>query len=233
MSESYSIAYSGASWLYLLNGGNATKWNLKTLVKFIINPRTQKLNQSPPPSMQPLINAIAGCKKEILIPVQDPDVDIIRCRFAQGVECGDKCVMPPNSNIDSKSCILTMNVPLEIGFYAVKLQIEDFQDENSEIPMSSIPLQFLIQVNNQTDCSYKKPVFIQNDENSCKSIAVNELYTDMIIVNASSDGNDHVSEINIVAPPGVSKSLLKPYLSKNSSTLIYAKICIYQYNMDT
>jgi hypothetical protein len=141
--------------------------------------------------------------------------------------------MPPNSNIDSKSCILTMNVPLEIGFYAVKLQIEDFQDENSEIPMSSIPLQFLIQVNNQTDCSYKKPVFIQNDENSCKSIAVNELYTDMIIVNASSDGNDHVSEINIVAPPGVSKSLLKPYLSKNSSTLIYAKICIYQYNMDT
>lgn len=39
------------------------------------------------------------------------------------------------------------------GNYAVALQIEDFTDSSSSVPLSSVPLQFIINVNTGTICS--------------------------------------------------------------------------------
>lgn len=39
------------------------------------------------------------------------------------------------------------------GNYAVALQIEDFTDSSSTVPLSSVPLQFIINVNNSVRCS--------------------------------------------------------------------------------
>lgn len=39
------------------------------------------------------------------------------------------------------------------GNYAVALQIEDFTDSSSSVPLSSVPLQFIINVNTSTICS--------------------------------------------------------------------------------
>lgn len=39
------------------------------------------------------------------------------------------------------------------GNYAVALQIEDFTDSSSTVPLSSVPLQFIINVNSSVPCS--------------------------------------------------------------------------------
>lgn len=39
------------------------------------------------------------------------------------------------------------------GNYAVALQIEDFTDSSSTVPLSSVPLQFIINVNDSVRCS--------------------------------------------------------------------------------
>lgn len=40
------------------------------------------------------------------------------------------------------------------GNYAVALQIEDFKDSSSTVPLSSVPLQFIFTVGSSPSCSY-------------------------------------------------------------------------------
>lgn len=59
------------------------------------------------------------------------------------------CPFTVNSNLGSTS----------IGDYAVALQIEDFTDSSSSIPLSSVPLQFIITVQQAGVC-FDSAVFV-------------------------------------------------------------------------
>lgn len=59
------------------------------------------------------------------------------------------CSFTVNSNLSSTS----------IGDYAVALQIEDFTDSSSSIPLSSVPLQFIITVQQAGVC-FDSAVFV-------------------------------------------------------------------------
>ena len=64
-------------------------------------------------------------------------------------------------SLSLQQCKLTVGKegPKQTGFYVVALQIEDFKD-NSDTPMSSIPLQFLVEIYDSTDECGAGPVFV-------------------------------------------------------------------------
>lgn len=215
------IVYSGNAWIGLLNGGS--NWYLSTTVNLQLQNHTNKVNQSPLTSMSPLIRIQAGCYAEVRIPVEDADGDVIKCRWAVGLECGDSCNLATNVALDSKNCLLKFNLTRSIGFYAIKLQIEDFATSNATEAISSIPLQFLVQAYASTQpCSREKPFFVDptKKDKHCVGIPSATIYND-IIVAGSNDRLAQVSEIQTVSPPGMIKSQLN---SIANSTLKYVNV---------
>ncbi|XP_071124121.1 adhesion G protein-coupled receptor B3-like [Mytilus edulis] len=145
------------------------------------------------------------------VTIEDADNDIIRCRWAIGDdECGDICNSLVNSDLNKGTCVISYNATGELGLYAVALQIEDFASEQSDNPLSSVPLQFLIDViqtvSNQS-CEIKP---ILENINSIVVIPVNTTYHETII--AKGDG---ISEIIILTSKEVSKSKLLRYGTSN------------------
>eukprot|EP00105_Crassostrea_gigas_P044216 XP_019928364.1 PREDICTED: uncharacterized protein LOC105341926 [Crassostrea gigas] len=122
---------------------------------------TGKINQSPVSSVASTIILYQICSLSDLtfyIPVADFDGDIVRCRFASTIqECQDVCGNHVSFlTFDGTSCSFTINSNISTviaGNYAVALQIEDFTDSSSSVPLSSVPLQFIINVNTGTICS--------------------------------------------------------------------------------
>lgn len=51
-------------------------------------------------------------------------------------------------------CRFSINNAVRSGNYAVALQIEDFKDSSSTVPLSSVPLQFIFTVGSSPSCSY-------------------------------------------------------------------------------
>lgn len=79
-------------------------------------------------------------------------------------------------------CVITYNSTVDTGFYVVALQIEDFASSEAVNELSSIPLQFLIEVQNSSDSCEIKPVFeTLHDMNSIIEIPVNTAYHQTII----------------------------------------------------
>ena len=50
-------------------------------------------------------------------------------------------------------------MPLAIGYYTVAIQIEDFAYSTDTVPLSSIPLQFLVNSVNISNCT-QEPVIV-------------------------------------------------------------------------
>lgn len=86
------------------------------------------------------------------------------CRWAQNAstfdECGDICGEIPGSTLDAKNCTLTLNTTGKRSgdFYAVALMAEDFLNASSDTALSSVPIQFLIQMVAKTTCSLKPTI---------------------------------------------------------------------------
>jgi hypothetical protein len=208
----HSIAYSGGYWITLLNGGMS--WNLSTIVDLKIRNDTKRINQSPISSMSPVIRVKAGCYQQVSIPSQDPDGDFIRCRWANGTECGDSCLLPDYVELDEETCLLKFNLTNLNGMYALKIQLEDFESKTSKKPLSSIPLQFLVDAYTPFgvgggNCIAAKPVFVDptKQDQACVNIPSNTTYKDIILVN-SNKTNVKVIEIQTISPPGMVKSNL-------------------------
>ena len=86
-----------------------------------------------------------------VVQMADFDDDVLKCRWSIGTisninsfdECGNVCQGVLSANLTSDNCILVFSLSTSGIYYAVALQIEDFYDSSSPIPMSSVPLQFL------------------------------------------------------------------------------------------
>lgn len=141
-------SYSSGQWISTLVVGSDSDWELR--VKFglahILTRRTT--NHSPQPKMSPVVNAMFGCNTTLVIPVVDPDGDPVRCRWAEAVpgECAGVCLAFPGSSLDQSHCTMSYLNVSRVGWYAVALQIEDFFDASDRVPLSSVPIQFLVNV---------------------------------------------------------------------------------------
>ena len=87
-----------------------------------------------------------------------------RCRWAQNTstldECGDICGVVPGSVLKNNSCTLTFtSTGMTVGnFYAVALTIEDFANASSTTPLSSVPVQFLVEIVSSPSCLSKTTI---------------------------------------------------------------------------
>ncbi|CAG2198997.1 unnamed protein product [Mytilus edulis] len=155
----YQFQYSSAAWISLIGGGSV--WSLLSTVNLSKRQDTGRINSSPSSSLPPFIQIKQGCFYSLIIPVEDADNDIIRCRWAIGDdECGDICNSLVNSELNKGTCVISYNATGELGLYAVALQIEDFATEQSDNPLSSVPLH---------QASEKKciTVYVTNSTNLC------------------------------------------------------------------
>ncbi|XP_065841695.1 uncharacterized protein [Oscarella lobularis] len=146
----------------------------------VVNPG--EINQSPVASMVPFLTARLGCEYRLMIPNADPDFDDVKCRWAlpnvdsEKDECGSACIdrnkrfgllNSPlfnstlfNSTLSEEECKIIW-IPSKAGFYAAAVQIEDYysNDVDRTNPLSSIPLQWFMNVVDTGTPCWSRPIF--------------------------------------------------------------------------
>jgi hypothetical protein len=158
-----ALNFYGSAWLPLQIGGSY--WSITTVINLQPRMDNGRLNTPPVSNILPVISVPLNIQRTIVVPMADDDNDYLRCRWAQKDsifqssqinttvdECGDVCAAVPNATLygdnNGTSCRLVFT-GTSLGYYAAALQIEDFyNDENVTTPLSSVPVQFLIDVYN-------------------------------------------------------------------------------------
>ncbi|KAL3874862.1 hypothetical protein ACJMK2_037819, partial [Sinanodonta woodiana] len=158
----FSVSLENFSWVPPNSSASSSLGYIKTVVNLNIRGDTKKPNGSPYASLPSVIGIQYNCISTIKLPVDDPDADLIRCRWAEPEECRMGCTnVPPNTVIlDRVACTLTVHAHASAGYlpnqnYRLTLVVEDFpeyvldfggQNLTRRHMMSSVPLQFSVKV---------------------------------------------------------------------------------------
>ncbi|WAR12070.1 hypothetical protein MAR_026250, partial [Mya arenaria] len=147
--------FTGSAWINTLSLASGGDWSL--LVTANLQPRadTRKINNSPKANISPIVRLQRGCNHTITIPGSR--------RNTGHNECASICSAISNLWLDNNNCVLSYMATTS-GWYAVALQVEDFANANASSPLSSIPVQFLINVYDSQSNSCHKPVQIEEVE---------------------------------------------------------------------
>ncbi|CAF1642333.1 unnamed protein product, partial [Adineta ricciae] len=163
----FSIAFQAPGWRPLENSmGSPPDWSIVCGIDLRRRP-DGIINTPPQSNVASPQYVIVNTTKEIQIHVSDINQsDDVRCRWSQknnslGTdECADVCypdLMPNTTSLSN--CVLSFFGPTPNVWYAIALQIEDFINTTSTVPMSSIPIQFLIYVSPIPKCT-KPPLLL-------------------------------------------------------------------------
>ena len=91
--------YSSCCWISLNSGGSS--WSLSTTVNLTRRADTGQINSSPVSASIPIVRVQKGCSQVIRIPMEDPDGDVVRCRWATGSnECSGICHAFKHADLD-------------------------------------------------------------------------------------------------------------------------------------
>lgn len=80
--KEWHVSYSGCCWIALSHYGGSSSWRVKTTIN--LSPRSDngKINSSPVTRSPAIVRFPGGCRQSFRIPVEDPDGDTVKCRFA-------------------------------------------------------------------------------------------------------------------------------------------------------
>ena len=196
-----TIGTTGGAWIYPYG-----RWNISTTFSLVPRADTGEINSSPRVASFPKLNLLEGHHYIISLAVIDPDGDEIRCRWANGTECSSVCNSIPGAVLDPNSCTIRYNADNGTGLKAVAIMIEDFLP-SSFVPLSSVALQFLVEVANSSEFSCASPPrFITSLRRVC--IPPSTVYTQQLIAN-SGCSNVSITSIQIIASNGASKGELQ------------------------
>jgi hypothetical protein len=207
-------ALASCCWLSELIVGKDGSYIVMTRMNFSAILEKRSGNASPKTKMSPIINLLYGCNHTITIPVEDADGDDVRCRWSSSDlnECSDVCEAFPGAVLDERECTITYSADGLVGLYAVAIQIEDFYSPLDTIALSSIPLEFLVNVYSSTygnvSC-YSKPTFVwpTRRDGACVGIPLNSTFQESIIAR-SGGSNVSIVDITTQSPVGLRKSAL-------------------------
>ncbi|CAC5391946.1 unnamed protein product [Mytilus coruscus] len=143
-SNIYHFGYISSAWIDLVEGGN--NWSMRTAANLTVRSDIGKINSSPKSAMKPITRMKYGCQYSVQIPVQDDDGDKVKCRWST------KTRSPVFYNATGRT-----------GWYAVAVQLEDFALSSNMMPLSSVPLQFLVQVFKSSGYCKDRPVLIKTN----------------------------------------------------------------------
>ena len=201
-----TIQFVGNAWISPFS----SNWRVSTTFSIAKRNDTGRINSTPRAITSPVLHIQAGCNHTIRIPVTDPENDIIRCRWAVGIECGGICGRFPGAILDSESCSIFYNANQGIGFRAAAIMIEDFLPGSTD-PLSSVGLQFLVLVVDTVRSCSVNPSFIPPTlaDGSCIAIPPGHTFHTRLVAISGYVG-DTISEIQTVSPAGLMKSELFP-----------------------
>ena len=207
-------SFASTAWIDNLVQGGGTNWELRVklnLTAILLN-RTE--NASPETKMAPIVNLLYGCNHTITIPVEDADGDAVRCRWAESTykECGGVCRAFPDAVLNERGCTIFYSATGIVGLYAVAIQIEDFYSDIDTAPLSSVPLQFIVNVYESSfgnDSCYGKPTFSWQTrrDGACVGIPLNSTFHEAVIAESGGPGVS-IQDITTQSPLGVRKSYL-------------------------
>ncbi|KAL3883750.1 hypothetical protein ACJMK2_029984 [Sinanodonta woodiana] len=217
----FEFGFSGGNWISLVTGVDK-RWSFSVRVDLANRSDKRRANSSPRTDMFPLVRLAYGCNHTITIPVYDVDGDQVRCRWAIGsTECADVCKAFPNSVLHEDDCTITYSAVDKIGYYAVAIQMEDFHPIGAMTPLSSVPIQFLVDIYNSSQPCHLIPVFLSptKPDKTIVTVQVNTRVTEQIVAR-SGVHNTRITEITTTSPEGMSKSLLLNYPNEQGAWYI-------------
>jgi len=218
--EVVTASYTGGNWIYLAyppSKSTTAEWEIRVTFNFSATSLSRG-NASPVTKMSPVISMIHGCRYIIKLPAVDPDGDRIKCRWANSSlgECSDVCMTLPGAQLDEDNCVISYNATGDVGKFAVTMQIEDFASPADVRPISSVPLQFLVDVMSSPIACDARPRFISptEEDGTCIAIPPNTTYSGLLVAR-SSGPNAQIVDITTQSPAGMLKSPLMKGLGSN------------------
>ena len=210
-STTITIRFSDCCWV-----AGFSSWNLGTTFSTIPRSDTNVINSTPRAITSPVVDLQEGCTHTIAIPVTDPDDDDIRCRWAVGSECSGACNGIPGAILDSSTCIISYIANQGTGYKAVALAIEDFMTPSSSTPLSTVNLQFLVNVFSSSQSCAASPVFISPTlgQGVCVAIAPGDTFMTRVVADTLSPIAT-ITEITTVSPSGTIKGSVTQIGSSN------------------
>ncbi|CAF1412544.1 unnamed protein product [Adineta ricciae] len=230
LNVSFSIAQTGSNtWSPNLVSGSTGAVNVVSRISTVLRPDGY-INSSPVTTVIPVIYKIINVQHVYVVPVVDYDLtDLIRCRWATSSltningfsECGGVCNGVPGASLIENNCTIIFNLTMANTYAAVLLQVEDYFDSLSTVPMSSTPLQFLFYGYSPSSNCTSPPVIINGrPDRSCISALIGVSLTVNVTAQVSCPGKSIV-EFFTSSPVGLQKS-----------SILNVAINVYQINVN-
>lgn len=225
--SSVELSFKGNFWIELVSLGtdrHNAHWEIRAKYNTTIRNDTNRLNTSPITLIPPIIRVQIGKKHTIKIPTADLDDDLVKCRWSDSAnkECASICHSIKNANLSS-NCILEFDATnASIGWYAVAIQIEDFKSSD-QLPLSSIPIQFLILVEEtKHKICLEQPKIIEPLD-TCYVGQLNVPVNKVVIARSDCE-NITIKEIQVLGPMGALKSKSFKLNDSQNNELWYSNI---------
>ncbi|CAF1307645.1 unnamed protein product [Adineta ricciae] len=197
MDSKFCVAYQNLTWPGIISSvygfdqylDNAT-WSLGCCVDLTIRD-DGFINTAPVAAVISPIYVLSNTISTISIPVADADGDILRCRWASNDsifdECGDICGEIPGSILYEENCTLVFDSTGKSSgdYYAIALMVEDFYNDSNSTALSSISIQFLIHIINESSCDFKPVIALNSSRNLTLEVGTNYSFTFTISTNCS------------------------------------------------
>ena len=215
----FTVTFSAAGGWQTLALGSSSGWSLSSLIDLRPRPDNGLINTPPVATCISYISIPLNVLQTIQIPVLDADNDFLRCRFANGTsECLNTCPpgsLPPGTSLSS-SCVLTITGAAVGDYYLVAAQVEDFLTNTSSVPLSSVPIQFLVRIYAPSNCTLKPLLTSDRNNDQCQSAQIGMNFT-MTLTASNQCGDERIiSDIGTLSFPVVIKSALAPNLINTS-----------------
>ena len=208
-----TIAFEGSDWIAPFSA----KWYVAVSNNIAKRNDTGKVNSTPRSITTPVVNLKEFCNHTLPLSVSDPDNDVVKCRWGEGYEeCGGVCNKFPNAVLHKDNCTITYEAKYGTGAHIAAVMIEDFLP-GSDIPLSSVSLQFVVQVYSSDEGCDELPHFIPPTftPGSCIAIPPNRNFSTKLIAK-NGKPTAVISEILTVSPSGFIKSPVE-YSSDNDA----------------
>ncbi|CAF1393147.1 unnamed protein product [Adineta ricciae] len=214
----FCVAFRDASWPIVYSmacvGGcfiGGAGWSIVSCLDLTVR-SNGFINTPPVATVISPVKVPINTTTDIKIPIIDADADYLRCRWSANTstidECGLLCEAVPGGTIDSTNCILTFNSSGKTmgSYYVVAMTVEDFSNATSLIPLSSVPIQFLIQIVSTPTCPLKPT--ISSILPKCTNIEVGVQFRFTLNITVGCFGTN-VTDVNTNPPLYMYKGVLR------------------------
>ena len=138
-----TIGTVSGNWIREVSNSN---WNISTTFSLVARNDTGHINSSPRVLSSLPLYLQGGCTYTIPLVINDPDNDIVRCRWAVGRECSSVCNQFSGALLDSASCTITYTANSITELKVIAIMIEDYAPASPYQLLSSVALQFIVSI---------------------------------------------------------------------------------------